>query len=269
MLLAAADALGSRQVETEAGIIDLDGEWRWLKVYDAVSEAAGHAITPDTDVETLRGLLETHELDFDPAWGAEKLVLEILGELVEPSLLQPTFLYDYPAVAQPLARQHRDDPRLIEAWDLIIAGVERGTGFTELIDPVVQRQVLAEQALLAAARRRRGHAARRGLPEGVGVRRASDGWNGTRHRPADHVVHRCQDPGDDPVPAPPAGGRAAPDMTWAPESTAGPGAQARSLPVATGRWKPIPARITSPAVGLGYMAQWRSICTDVVDILAP
>ncbi len=151
MFLAAADALGSRQIDTPAGVVDLDGEWRWLPVYPAVSEAVAQSITPDTDVATLRALLERHELAFDPAWGAEKLVLELLGELVEPTLLQPTFLYDYPPSAQPLARQHRDDPRLIEAWDLIIAGVERGTGFTELIDPVVQREVLTAQSQLAAA----------------------------------------------------------------------------------------------------------------------
>ena len=70
--------------------------------------------------------------------------------MVEPTLLQPTFLCDYPAIAQPLARPHRQTPGLIEAWDLVIAGVERGTGFSELIDPVVQREVLTAQSLRAA-----------------------------------------------------------------------------------------------------------------------
>ncbi len=151
MVLAAADTVGSRQIETEAGTIDLDGEWRWLPVYDAVSEATGETITPDTDAETLRGILTRHELEFDPAWEAAHLVMELLGELVEPGLLQPTFLCDYPPSAQPLARPHRADPRLIEAWDLIIGGVERGTAFSELVDPVVQREVLTEQSRLAAA----------------------------------------------------------------------------------------------------------------------
>ncbi len=151
MFLAAADTMGTRQVETPAGTVDLDGEWRWLPVYEGVSEAVGQSVTPDTDLETLRGFMTAHELAFDPSWGTERLVLELLSELVEPTLLQPTFLHDYPPSAQPLARQHRDDPRLIEAWDLIIAGVERGTGFTELIDPVVQREVLTAQSDLAAA----------------------------------------------------------------------------------------------------------------------
>ena len=97
------------------------------------------------------GHLTRHELEFDPAWEAPHLVMELLGELVEPGLLQPTFLCDYPPSAQPLARPHRSDPRLIEAWDLIIGGVERGTAFSELIDPVIQREVLTEQSRLAAA----------------------------------------------------------------------------------------------------------------------
>jgi lysyl-tRNA synthetase class 2 len=150
MVLAAADAAGSRRLETPGGTIDLDGEWRWLPVYDGVSEAVGQKVTPETDVETLRRIMDERELTHEPGWGAEKLVLELLSELVEPMLLQPTFVCDYPPSAQPLARPHRDDPRLIEAWDLIIAGVERGTAFSELVDPVIQREVLTEQSRRAA-----------------------------------------------------------------------------------------------------------------------
>jgi lysyl-tRNA synthetase class 2 len=151
IVLAAADAVGSRTLETPAGTVDLDGEWRWLRVYDGVSEAVGETVTPETDVETLRGVLKRHELAYEQSWGAEKLVLELLSELVEPTLLQPTYVHDYPPSAQPLARPHRDDPHLIEAWDLIIAGVERGTAFSELVDPVIQREVLTEQSRQAAA----------------------------------------------------------------------------------------------------------------------
>ena len=151
MILGAADALGSRVIETPMGAVDLDGEWPWLRVYDGVSEAAGEDITPETDVTVLRSVMDRHGLEHDPAWDAEKLVLELLSELVEPTLIQPTFVCDYPPSAQPLARQHRSDPRLIEAWDLIIAGVERGTGFSELVDPMVQRDVLTAQSRLVAA----------------------------------------------------------------------------------------------------------------------
>jgi lysyl-tRNA synthetase class 2 len=151
IFLAAADATGSRQVETPRGTVDLDGEWRWLPVYDAVSEAVGETITVDTDVETLRTLAKRHEVEVGPDWSTDKIALELLSELVEPTLLQPTFLCDYPASAQPLARPHRSKPGLIEAWDLIIAGVERGTAFSELVDPVIQREVLTAQSLQAAA----------------------------------------------------------------------------------------------------------------------
>ena len=87
----------------------------------------------------------------DPKWDAEKLAVELFGEIVEPTLLNPTFVYDYPPSAQPLARPHREDGRLIEAWDLIIGGMERGTAFSELIDPVIQRERLTEQSRHAAA----------------------------------------------------------------------------------------------------------------------
>ncbi|MGA4670671.1 lysine--tRNA ligase [Propionibacteriaceae bacterium Y1923] len=139
------------QVENQHGTIDLGGEWEWLGVYPGLSAAVGEEITLDTDRATLEALAEKHEIDINPAWNDGKLVMELFGEIVEPTLQQPTFVCDYPAVAQPLARQHRDDPRMVEAWDLIIGGVERGTGFTELIDPIVQREVLTAQSLQAAA----------------------------------------------------------------------------------------------------------------------
>ena len=90
-------------------------------------------------------------MDIDPKWDAEKLVTELFGEIVEPTLVNPTFVYDYPPSAQPLARPHRSGEPLIEAWDLIIGGMERGTAFSELIDPVIQRERLTAQSLLAAA----------------------------------------------------------------------------------------------------------------------
>lgn len=147
---AVADSLGSRQIETPMGIVDLGGEWRWLPVYTAVSEAVGEVVTVDTPLETLQEYASKHEIPVDPGWAADKVATELLGKLVEPNLLQPTFLCDYPAAAQPLARPHRGEPGLIEAWDLVIAGVERGTGFSELVDPVIQREVLTAQSLLAA-----------------------------------------------------------------------------------------------------------------------
>ncbi|MCP8995842.1 lysine--tRNA ligase [Rothia sp. P3C3.S176] len=146
-----AKAVGTERIETENGTIDLFGEWKWVGVYPGLSEVVGVEITPETDASVLREIAEKHEVDIDPKWDAEKLVTELFGEIVEPTLVNPTFVYDYPPSAQPLARPHRSGEPLIEAWDLIIGGMERGTAFSELIDPVIQRERLTAQSLLAAA----------------------------------------------------------------------------------------------------------------------
>ncbi|WP_298890963.1 lysine--tRNA ligase [uncultured Serinicoccus sp.] len=150
MILAAADEIGSRQVESAAGTIDLDAEWAWLSFYDGLSAAMGERVDVETPVDDLRRLAAVHEVPVQPGWGADKIALEIFGDVVEPTLVQPTFVCDYPAIAQPLARPHRDRPGLVEAWDLIIGGIERGTAFSELVDPEIQRARLTEQSLLAA-----------------------------------------------------------------------------------------------------------------------
>jgi lysyl-tRNA synthetase class 2 len=150
VIMDAADAVGRRQIETPEGVIDLDGEWRWLPLYEGVSEALGEQITVDTPLEVLQKHADARGVLFDPKWGADKLAVDLFAELVEKTLLQPTFVCDFPAIAQPLARPHRSEPGLIEAWDLIIGGIERGTGFSELIDPVIQRERLTAQSLKAA-----------------------------------------------------------------------------------------------------------------------
>ncbi|WP_154606404.1 MULTISPECIES: lysine--tRNA ligase [Arthrobacter] len=151
IILAAADAVGSRTIETDRGPISLDGEWPWLPVYQGLSDMVGQEITPDTTATELHAIAAKHEVKIDPAWDTEKLVVELFGEIVEPTLIQPTFVCDYPPSAQPLARQHRSKPNLIEAWDLVIDGRETGTAFSELIDPVIQRDRLTQQSLAAAA----------------------------------------------------------------------------------------------------------------------
>ncbi|MDO5633895.1 MAG: lysine--tRNA ligase [Micrococcus sp.] len=151
IILNAADAIGAgRQIETENGVINLDGDWAWVEVYPGLSEAVGQEVTPDTDAATLLQIAAAHDVSVDPAWDAQKLVIELFGEIVEPTLINPTFVYNYPPAAQPLARPNREDPRVIEAWDLIIGGMERGTAFSELIDPVIQRERLTAQSQKAA-----------------------------------------------------------------------------------------------------------------------
>ena len=137
-----------------------------------------------------------------PRWDAGEIVVELFEQLVEDTLIQPTFVMDYPESVKPLAKPHRSTPGLNEAWDLIINGVELGAAYSELNDPVIQRERLEEQSLLAAGRatprrwsstrsssRRWSTACRRPAASGIG------------RRPAGHAAHRRRHPRDDPVPA--------------------------------------------------------------------
>jgi len=147
---AADAALGRRWVTLHGTDIDLDGDWPWAKCFDLISEALGEAVSIDTSLDQLRTYADQRGITYDPKLDQGKMAMELYSELVEHHLSRPTFVYDFPAIAQPLARLHHDDPRLVEAWDLIIGGVERGTGFSELIDPVIQRERLTDQSLRAA-----------------------------------------------------------------------------------------------------------------------
>jgi lysyl-tRNA synthetase class 2 len=152
LIMDAADVVGKHQIERADGtVIDLDGEWKWLPLYDGLSERLGFETSIDTPAAVLQSAANKLEVPYDPQWASDKLAKELFEELVEPGLIQPTYVCDYPAIAQPLARPHRSKPGLIEAWDLMIGGMERGTGFTELVDPVIQREVLTAQSLQAAA----------------------------------------------------------------------------------------------------------------------
>ena len=151
IIMDVADALGVHRIETGRGVIDLDGEWAWLPVHEGLSDRLGRRITPETPLEELRDAARANGVAFDEGWGPQKMVVELFGELVEKDLMAPTFVCDYPEIAQPLARRHRSKPGCIEAWDLIIGGMERGTGFSELVDPVVQREILIAQSLAASA----------------------------------------------------------------------------------------------------------------------
>ena len=151
IVLDAARALGNTVVpDGHGGEIDLEGEWRHLPILEAVSEAVGEQIDVDTPVETLRKLADRHDVALQPVWGAPEVVVELYEQLVEDTLLQPTFVTDYPAAVKPLAKPHRSKPGLVEAWDLIIGGVELAPAYSELNDPVEQRRRLVEQSRKAA-----------------------------------------------------------------------------------------------------------------------
>jgi lysyl-tRNA synthetase, class II len=151
LVLEAAAAVGSTVVpDGRGGRIDLDAPWRTITVHEAVSGAVGAAITIDTDPAELRGLAGRFGVALQAGWDHGHIVLELFEKLVEHTLIEPTFVRDYPVSVRPLARPHRRDPRLAEAWDLIINGVELAPAYSELVDPIEQRRRLTEQSLLAA-----------------------------------------------------------------------------------------------------------------------
>jgi lysyl-tRNA synthetase class 2 len=155
---AAREGLGStvlRRVQRDGEVgggneYDIGGEWASKTVHGAISEALGEEITPGTSEEDLRKLCARAGVPADPAWNAGQVVLEMYERLVEERTVEPTFYRDFPVEVSPLTRQHRDDPRLAERWDLVAFGTELGTGYTELVDPVEERARLTAQSLLAA-----------------------------------------------------------------------------------------------------------------------
>ena len=130
--------------------VDISGEWAIKTVHDAVSEALGESVDPETGVGRLRRLCDRAEIPYLTHWDAGELVLELYERLVEGQTQAPTFYTDFPTSVSPLTRPHRDTPGLAERWDLVAWGVELGTAYTELTDPVEQRRRLLQQSMLSA-----------------------------------------------------------------------------------------------------------------------
>ena len=151
LVLDSAAAVDAEVVpDGQGGEIDLTAPWQTVTLHEAVAEALGEAVDADTSAEQLRKYADRHGVPLKPGWSAGDIVLELFEKLVEHTLRAPTFVRDYPVEVRPLARPHRRDPRLAEAWDLVAAGVELGTAYSELVDPTEQRRRLLEQSLLAA-----------------------------------------------------------------------------------------------------------------------
>jgi lysyl-tRNA synthetase class 2 len=148
---AAVAAHGSQVARRPDGTeVDISGTWRQATVHGALSEAVGEEITPGTPEKELRALAAEHEIDLQPNWSAAEVLLELYQHLVEARTVEPTFYRDFPVEVAPLTRQHRDDPRLAEKWDLVAFGTEIATAYSELVDPVEERARLTAQSLLAA-----------------------------------------------------------------------------------------------------------------------
>ncbi len=132
-------------------LADLGDAWPVVPVLDAVSAALDLDVTLDTDPAVLARAAARQGLDLPAGRGTGTLVEDVYGALVEPATATPTFFTDFPQVTTPLARPHRSVPGLVERWDLVIAGTELATGYTELTDPLDQRERLTMQSRQAAA----------------------------------------------------------------------------------------------------------------------
>ena len=133
-------------------------EWPEIEMYPSLNEALQRKfpgqpeVTIDTDVETLKGIADVIGLDVpkNGGWGHGKLVEEIWEVLCEDQLEGPIFVKNFPVETSPLTRQHRSEPGVTEKWDLYVRGFELATGYSELVDPVIQRERFEDQARLAA-----------------------------------------------------------------------------------------------------------------------
>lgn len=138
---------------TDGTEYDLGGEWKTLEMYPSLSEAIGTDVTPDTTVEELLALAVRVGLEVpkDKGYGHGKLVEELWEHMCGDQLYQPTFVRDFPVETSPLTRDHRTQRGVTEKWDLYVRGFELATGYSELVDPVIQRERFLDQARLAAA----------------------------------------------------------------------------------------------------------------------
>ncbi|MGH3675291.1 MAG: lysine--tRNA ligase [Mycobacterium sp.] len=150
----ADEAIGTRKVPLPDGTTyDLDGQWDTIQMYPSLSGALGEDVTPSTPVDRLLGFADGLgvEIPSDRGYGHGKIVEELWEHTVGNELSAPTFVRDFPEETTPLTRAHRSIPGVTEKWDLYLRGIEVATGYSELIDPVIQRERFAAQARAAAA----------------------------------------------------------------------------------------------------------------------
>ncbi len=146
VIKAANKAIGNPEViEYQGQTIDLSGEWASRSMTDIVSDVIGKQVTIDTPAEELAAAAREKGLEIKPEWTAGKIIAEIYDELGEDTIVNPTFVCDYPIEVSPLAKRFEDDPRLTHRFELVIAGHEYANAFSELNDPVDQAERFAAQ----------------------------------------------------------------------------------------------------------------------------
>lgn len=144
----AKEVLGSTKIKFNEHEIDLKTPWRRLPILQGIKEYTGEDVG-ELDEEGLRKVAKKLNVDVTPDMSGSKIIDEIFGEYVEPKLIQPTFITDHPLEMSPLAKKHRDNPRLVERFEPVIGGKEVGNAFSELNDPQDQRERFMEQMKMA------------------------------------------------------------------------------------------------------------------------
>jgi lysyl-tRNA synthetase class 2 len=139
------EVLGSPTVTYQGVDVDFGSPWRRATMIELTSDAAGEDVSFARTLEELKALCATHEVPFEKSWGKGKLITELFEKLVEKHLVQPTFVTDYPLETSPLARKKPGEPELTDRFELIVCGREIANAFSELVDPVDQRERFAAQ----------------------------------------------------------------------------------------------------------------------------
>jgi lysyl-tRNA synthetase class 2 len=142
---AANDVVGKTVVTYQGDTIDLGAPWRRATMIELVSDAEGGDVSFARTLDDLRALCEKHGVPFEKSFGKGKLITELFEKLVERDLVQPTFVTEYPLETSPLARKKQGDPDVTDRFELIITGREFANAFSELVDPVDQRERFAAQ----------------------------------------------------------------------------------------------------------------------------
>ena len=153
LVVAAARAArdGNTVLELRGQTVDLAEPWPRATMVELIREHGGVDINPSMSVEDARAVLDRLGLTYRPDWGAGRLTMEVYDELVEPKLIRPTFVLDHPRETSPLARVHRDDPNLVERFEVVANGSELANAYSELNDPIDQRARFEGEARARAA----------------------------------------------------------------------------------------------------------------------
>jgi len=141
----AREVLGTTTITYQGVEVDLGAPWRRATMIELTSEAAGADVSFARSLDELRGLCDVHEVPIEQAWGKGKLITELFEKLVERNLVQPTFVTEYPLETSPLARKKPGEPELTDRFELIVTGREIANAFSELVDPIDQRERFAAQ----------------------------------------------------------------------------------------------------------------------------